>query len=309
MASMPISFSLGVVSDEIDQDLEHVCQVAVDLGLQVLELNTLWGKPADRLEPNEVARAHDLLRRYGLGIDAVSTLVFKALEIGGDPEFQRSPAFAEHMATIQRAARIARSLTDVATAPAVRIFAFRRQPMSGLGNPSPILPDGGGIPDGILLRIVRGLRLACDLAREEGVRLLLENVRSCWNNTGVNTARIVELTNRAELSILWDPANDFVSCGLPYAGGYAAVKPYMTAVHCKDARVMDPVSGLTAWMPIGQGDADMPGQIAQLLDDGFRGPVLLETHWQGDGLNREQSSRQSFAGLQAALAQRQTGAH
>ena len=302
-------FPLGVVSDEIDQDLEHVCQVAVDLGLQVLELNTLWGKPADRLEPDEVTRVHDLLRRYHLRIDAVSTLAFKALELSTEPNLRHSPQFAEHMAAIQRASGIARSLADVAITPAVRIFAFRRVPMSGLGNPSPILPDGGGIPDSMLLRIVQGLRLACDLARDEGVRLLLENVRSCWNNTGVNTARIVELTNRAELSILWDPANDFVSCGLPYATGYAAVKPYMAAVHCKDARIVDPAGGLTAWMPIGQGGADMPGQIATLLDDGFRGPVLLETHWRGDGLSREASSRQSFAGLQAAIAQRQTGAH
>ncbi len=302
-------FPLGVVSDEIDQDLEHVCQVAVDLGMQVLELNTLWEKPADRLEPDEVARAHDLLRHYGLRLDAVSTLAFKALELSVEPDLRHSPQFAEHMAAIRRAARIARTLADVAITPAVRIFAFRREPMSGLGNPSPILPDGGGIPDNVLLRIVQGLRLACDLARDEGVHLLLENVRSCWNNTGVNTARIVELTNRAELSILWDPTNDFVSCGRPYANGYAAVKPYMAAVHCKDASIVDPATGLTAWMPIGQGAADMPGQIATLLDDGFRGPVLLETHWRGDGLSREASSRQSFAGLQAAIAQRQTGAH
>lgn len=306
---MPYRFPLGVVSDEIGQDLEHVCQVAVDLGLQVLELNTVWGKPADSLDADEVARVGELLRRSGLRIDAVSTPAFKALEIGGEPDFRRSAAFAEHMATITRAAHIARALADVAITPAVRIFAFRRESMIGLGNPSPILADGGGIPDGILVRIVQGLRLACDLARQEGIRLLLENVRSCWNNTGVNTARIVELTNRAELSILWDPANDYVSCGLPYAGGYAAVRPYMAAVHCKDARIVDPASGLTAWMPIGQGEADMPGQIAQLLDDGFRGPVLLETHWRGEGLSGEQSSRQSFAGLQAALAQRQAGAH
>jgi sugar phosphate isomerase/epimerase len=306
---VPAPFPLGVVSDEVDQDLEQVCQVAVDLGMQVLELNTVWGMPADRLAPDDVRRAHDLLRRHTLRLDAVSTLAFKALELSKEPDLEHSPVFAEHMAAIQRAARIARTLADVSITPSVRIFAFRREPMAGLGNPSPILPDGGGIPDSVLLRIVHGLRLACDLARDEGVHLLLENVRSCWNNTGVNSARIVELTNRAELSILWDPANDFVSSGLPFATGYTAVKPYIAAVHCKDARIVDPATGLTAWMPIGQGDADMPGQIATLLDDGFTGPVLLETHWRGDGLTREASSRYSFAGLQATLAQRQAGAH
>jgi sugar phosphate isomerase/epimerase len=71
----------------------------------------------------------------------------------------------------------------------------------------------------------------------------------------------------------------------------------MASVHVKDARVVDWSSGLTAWMPVGGGEVDMVGQMAALRRDGFAVPLLLETHWRGEGLDREASSRHSFAGL------------
>jgi len=233
----------------------------------------------------------------------VGTLAFKALALSESPDLYESTEFAEHLETIRRAARIARALEDVSLAPAARIFAFRREPMEGLGNPWPILPDGGGVSAEMLSRIAEGLQRACDLARQEGVRLLVENVRSCWGNSGVNTARIVEAANRPELGIIWDVANDFVACGKSYHEGYQATKPSAVCVHFKDVRVVNPTTGLTAWMPVGQGAVDAVGQIADLIRDGFAGPVLLETHWRGDGLTKEESSRRSFAGLRAAIEQ------
>lgn len=295
-------FPLGVVTDEIDQDVERACRVAAELGMGIVELNNLWAKPADRLGPGEVARVRATVRRYGLRVDAVGTLAFKALELSKHPILGESEEYAEHLDAIRRATAIARELADVSLAPTVRIFSFRREPMEGLGNPSPILPDGGGLPDAVLRRIVDGLGPACDLAREHGVRLLVENVRSCWGNTGVHTARIVEAAGRPELGIIWDVANDYVSCGQGYRAGYLATKAWTAAVHCKDARVVDWSTGLTAWTAIGDGEVDVAGQLAELARDGFGGPVVLETHWRGHGLSKEASSRHSFAGLRAALA-------
>lgn len=293
--------TLGAVTDEIDSDLERACQVANELGMRVVELNNLWGKPADRLEPSEIARAREIVRGHDLRIDAVGTLAFKAVELSKNPDLRASSEFAEHLDAIRRAARIARELAAESLWPAVRIFSFRREPMQGLGNPSPIYPDGGGVSDSIIERIAEGLDLACDLALEEGVRLLVENVRSCWGNTGVNTAKIVAAVGRPELGIIWDVANDWVSCGQAYREGYLATRPYAACVHFKDAKLVDPSIGLTAWMPIGQGAVDVDGQVADLLRDAFAGPVLLETHWRGEGLTKEESSRRSFAGLAAAI--------
>jgi sugar phosphate isomerase/epimerase len=79
-------------------------------------------------------------------------------------------------------------------------------------------------------------------------------------------------------------------------------------VHFKDAKLLDPAIGLTAWAPIGEGAVDVDGQVADLLRDDFRGPVLLETHWRGEGLSGEQSSRRSFAGLVTAIDRAGTAA-
>ena len=294
--------TFGVVADELGPDLARSCQVAVELGMRAIEINEYRGKPIERLGPTEIAAVRDLAGVHGLRLDAVGTLALKALELSKNPDLDTSAEFAEHLATIRNAARVARALADVSPEPAVRIFTFRREPMVGLGNPSPILPDGGGLKPETLERIVAGLHQACDVARDEGVRLLVENVRSCWGNTGENTARIVAAANRPELRIIWDVANDWVSCGQSYRAGYLATKPYTVAIHFKDAKIVDPAIGLTAWMPIGQGAVDVDGQAVDLVRDGFTGPILLETHWRGEGLDQEESSRQSFAGLTAAFA-------
>lgn len=295
------TLTLGAVTDEIDSDLERACLVANELGMPVVELNTLWGKPVDQLEPEEVARVRAIVGAHRLKVDVIGTLAFKALELSRNPDLTTSDEFAEHLDAIRRAARIAHALADVSLAPSVRIFSFRREPMQGLGNPSPIYPDGGGVSATTLERIAEGLNRASDLARSEGVRLLVENVRSCWGNTGVNTAKIVATADRPELGIIWDVANDWVSCGQAYQEGYLATKPYTVCVHFKDARLIDPKIGLTAWMPVGEGAVDVGGQVADLIRDDFRGPVLLETHWKGEGLSKEESSRRSFAGLVAAI--------
>jgi sugar phosphate isomerase/epimerase len=179
------------------------------------------------------------------------------------------------------------------------VFAFRRSDMVGLGNPSPRLPDGGPIPEEILDRIAEALREAARRAETAGVTLVLENVRSCWANTGVNTACVLEAVDSPALRALWDPGNDYVSGGTPYPGGYEAVRPHMLHVHVKDARVADPASGRTSWEPIGEGEVDYLGQLRALLEDGYSGVISLETHWRPPSGSAESASRHSFAGLLA----------
>ena len=172
--------TFGVVADEIDSDLEQACQVARELGMRAIEINDYRGTPMDQLSPDAIAAVRDTIGEHDLRLDAVGTLALKALELGKTPDLATSVEFAEQLQTIRRAARVARELAPVSIEPAVRIFSFRREPMVGLGNPSPILPDGGGIDDATLERIVTGLHRVCDVARDEGVSLLVENVRSCW---------------------------------------------------------------------------------------------------------------------------------
>src|ERR1700694_1051916 len=130
--------TFGVVADEIDPDLERACQVAVELGMRVIEINDFRGTPIDRLDPYEIDAVRDTLESHGLRVDAVGTLSLKAFELSKNLDLATSAEFAEQLDTIRRAAKVAQALAPISLEPAVRIFSFRREPMEGLGNPSPI---------------------------------------------------------------------------------------------------------------------------------------------------------------------------
>jgi sugar phosphate isomerase/epimerase len=296
---MPLPFELGVVTDEIDQDLGNALRVAGELGIRHVELNSVWGKNVIDLDEEEVERARHLLREADVAVVAVDPPAFKACVIdalpegavAGDAEFQR------HLQMVRRGAERA----HLFGAGIVRVFSFRRRGIPGLGNPSPRLPAGGPLPDDVLERITEGLRLACRVAESANVVLGLENVRSCWGNSGENTARILARVDSPRLRAIWDPGNDYVSGGTAYPDGYEAVRPSIAHVHVKDAAVRDAASGLTSWEAIGAGEIDYPAQLRALVRDGYRGVVSLETHWRPAGGSGETASRESFAGLQRIL--------
>ena len=59
----------------------------------------------------------------------------------------------------------------------------------------------------------------------------------------------------------------------------------------------------THWERVGGGDLDFQPMLARLLVDDYPGVVVLETHWRGDGMSAEESTRASFADLRRLLPQ------
>jgi sugar phosphate isomerase/epimerase len=292
-----LPFRFGAVTDELDQDLERALVIARDLGLAAVELNSLWGRNIVELADEEVAHVERLLGEGGPHVIAIDPPCFKPCVLDHLPvgRVAEDPDVARHLGMLDRALALARRFK----APYVRVFAFRRSGIVGLGNPSPRPPEGGAIPEEMLDRVAEGLREAARRAEEAGITLVLENVRSCWANTGINTAAVLEAVDSPALRALWDPGNDFVSGGTPYPTGYEAVRPHILHVHVKDARVIDPAAGLTSWAAIGEGELDYVGQLRALLEDGYQGVVSLETHWRPENGSAEEASRHSFAGLLA----------
>lgn len=294
-----IPYRLGVITDEIDADLERALTVACELGLREVEINNLWDRNVSDLSEEGLERAERLLRAGGFSVCAVGTPAFKAILLEDVSSPEESAEFQEHLLAVQRACDLAKRWDS----PFVRIFSFRKTGMVALGNPSPRLPRGGPIPDEMLDKIAVGLRIAAEVAERAGVTLVVENVRSCWGNSCWNTARILEAANHPRLKMVWDPGNDYVSGGDPFPEGYEAAKPWMAHIHLKNAALVDAETGRTRWERIGGGDLDYGPMLSRLAADGFDGVVTLETHWRGEGLSAEESSRQSFADLVAILRQ------
>jgi sugar phosphate isomerase/epimerase len=290
-----LPFRCGAVTDELDEDLEQALRIADDMEIESVELNQLWGRNIVHLPEADVTRAEAVLEAAGARVVAIDPPCFKTCEIDNLPAGRvvEDLEVARHLALLDRALALAQRFR----APFVRVFSFRRSGMLGLGNPSPRLPGGGAIPEEVLERIAEALREAARRAEGAGVTLVLENVRSCWANTGNNTAAVVQAVDSPALGALWDPANDYVSGGIPYPEGYETVRSYIRHVHVKDASTVDRSSGLTRWEPIGDGEVDYLGQIRALMEDGYTGVVSLETHWRPADWSAERASRRSFDGL------------
>ena len=291
------AFTYSLVANEVSDDLDQSMSFAVTHGMSALELDTVWGVPIETTDAEAHARVRDALQRAGLAAAMVLSPAFKSLRLAdADPDDLASlPGWREHLDQLTAA-------MDFAVAvgcPRVRLFTGRRD--VGGDNPSPRLPDGGGLPAARLDAIRAILLDAAGRAENLGLTLCVENVRSCFGNTGRNTAAILAAVDHPSVRTIWDPANDFVSGGDDFRAGYEAVKPWMVHVHAKDATVVDPATGLTAWTAIGQGDLDWPAQIRALLDDGYSGHISLETHWHPEGRSRAQNSHDSFTGLRQAV--------
>lgn len=294
---MTYAFHLGVVADEISDDPEQAFPAARELGLHEVELQQVWGKSVADLSASVMERVRDLLARFGLRVSMIGTAFLKACRLDLIPggEFAASADFAAHMELLLRAAVAAQAFD----CPLVRTFSFRWPHMVGLGNPSPRLARGGEIPPRALDLIRKGLRIAARVAAREGLTLGLENVRSCYANTGENARAIIDAVNSPALKAVWDPANSFVSGGADYPDGYEAIRPHIAHVHIKDARVRDEATGLTSWECIGEGQVRLREELVAFARDGYAGVVSVETHWQPeDGCN---GTARTVAGLERLL--------
>jgi sugar phosphate isomerase/epimerase len=126
--------------------------------------------------------------------------------------------------------------------------------------------------------------------RAAGVEMLIENSASCWGDTGAHQA---DLARAAGVRVTWDPANCEAAGQPAYPDGYAFIRDRVAHVHCKNWR---PGVGN---VPIAEGQADMAGQIAALLVDGYAGYFCIEPHQWSDRAN---ATRINAAQLRALLA-------
>lgn len=291
-------YEFGVITDEIDSDFARACRIARELGMVYVELHELWDKAIHELTDAELAQAKAILEENGLRTHLVCGMFFRPFSLA-DVELatmESHPRFQEHMTRLERFIQIA----HLFNAPYIRTFGFTRD--VGGTNPSPRSPDGGGLSEETLAKITKGVQLACDRLAAEGLTLALENARSLYANTGGNMRRVLDAVQRPNLKIIWDPANAFVAGEEP-ALGFQQVQGHIVDVHCKDATVQDPATGLTAWARIGDGGTDWTTQLHLLAHE----PVTnftIETHWNPDGQEKAENTRQTFRRLQHIIAQR-----
>jgi sugar phosphate isomerase/epimerase len=280
-------FELSVFSDEISADLEHALAVARnDLGLDHVELRSAWRKNVMAWNARDIRDARALLEKYRLRVSSIAGPLFK-VDWPGAPVSRHSPRdqFSADYTFEQQDEVLARGLdlARVFGTPRLRCFDFWR------------LEDQAPHRAAIDAR----LRAAAAAAAKKGVTLVMENEHACNTATGAEAARTVKAVSVPGFALNWDPGNSAFLAETPFPDAYDVIpKSRIGHVHVKD--VAKKPGGGFEWMEVGKGLIDFPGQFRALARDGYRGFVVLETHWRG-GLSPEEATKRSMAGLTDAL--------
>lgn len=248
---------LGVITDEVSQDLEVAIQFAQRFGLDGLEIRSVWDRGPFEQTREDIEKIRQRSRAAGLEVCCISPPLFKC-DMG-----DRS-AYEAHLEGLKRCIDAGHRLGT----QLVRGFSFWREPgREGLE------PD--------YERIAELYQPAVEILRAEDGVIVLEPDPSVNTPNGRTIAQLVRTIGDSRVGALWDPGNIlFDEEGeTPYPDGYDALKGMVRHLHLKDA-VRE--KGQPRVVPVGEGSVDFEGQLRRLLADGYHGYLSLETHYRLD---------------------------
>ena len=280
-------FRIAVITDEISPDFDHACSVAAnDFGMEWVEVRGMWKKSLFALSPSEIDEARRILDKYKLRVTDIASPLFKAdwpgAPISKKRESQAKPdtdsVFKQQEEVLKKSIEMAKTFnTDH-----IRGFDFWR-----LDDPVPYR-------DAINAKLSEA---AAEMDKH-GMIFILENEMSCNTGTGAEAAKLLAAIPSKNFMLNWDPGNAAALGEKPFPDGWNLLpKNRIGHCHCKDT-VMKP--GGYEWAPVGKGVIDWVGQFKAFKAMGYHLTVSLETHWHG-GSSPEDSTRQSWAGMKAAL--------
>ncbi len=258
-------FKLGIFTDEVSQDFQVAVDIALEYGLDGLEIRSVWDNPPQSIGPEDRKRMKEILDGTGLEVCSIASPFFKC-DIDSDDEYK------EHIQILRNCIDLAHSFD----CRVVRGFTFWRK---------------GFLKDN-MQRIVDKFEEPVKILEAEDIALGIENEASTMIGIGRNLATFFDELNSPYVGSIWDPANCISDTEeeTPYPDGYEEIRDKMVHMHVKDAR-KDPATNEVECTPIGEGDIDFRGQFKALNEDGYEGYASLETHWRPVKLSEEELNR------------------
>jgi L-ribulose-5-phosphate 3-epimerase len=276
---------LGVLTDEVSDDLDESLDWIRDAGLRHVEIRMVNGKNAMQLNDEQLDRIRLEVERRGLFVSALASPLFKcALDPGrpvaaGDVFGQAEEDVETHFSRLRRAIDIASRLGT----NRIRIFSFWREK-----NPQMYQSEAAA-----------HLRKAANIAREHGMTLLLENEPSCNGGYASEVGALIREAHSEGLKALWDPGNEAYGGRDAFPQGYDYIKDVLGHVHLKDALVA--VDGTPQCVPIGDGAVPFVPQLEALIRDGYQGLFTIETHYIPEGGTAMDGTKLTIEGLRKLL--------
>lgn len=272
LAAKPWSLDrISFITDEASASPEDAVAFAHKYGLKWVELRAVpsaqGNRHYERLTPGELREAAQQLRTAGLKVSFFNASGIKTDIPGVKPARVPKSADWRERAQLNFDGRMDNLRVAIAAAQTfdvdkVRVFTFARAAES----------------ENVLPRVAEILGEMGELARKEGVRLLIENEASCNVGTCAEMAALIELLPEKTFGLNWDANNGQTSKERPYPEGYELLpKNRIHNVHMHGRTLLDPEKKLD-WAAI----------FAALDRDGYKGRAGLETHY-FDGTKIEKS--------------------
>ncbi len=275
---------LGVICDGISRDLKHAVDVMDEFGLEYAELQYVGEKEVGDHSAEEIREIKALLRDRGKPVSCLSRHIFAGMTTANKPGDE---LHTKHMDALKRVIDMAHELES----PLVRIMTNKKeQILWGLNG-----AEKWNVAHGAWDSLPPLIAPACDLARAEGVTLVVETGNGTMVNSNYTARKLIDdLDAKDVLKVLWDPANNCWCHERAYPDGYDEVKEgYLGHIHIKDVQVDTP-RALLEVRKMGEGQlADQFTPIAEALKaDNYTGVISFESVYHtGDG-NFENGFRQ-----------------
>ncbi|WP_299047275.1 sugar phosphate isomerase/epimerase family protein [uncultured Tateyamaria sp.] len=260
---------LGVICDGISRDLAHAVDVMDEFDLTYAELQFVGDTEVGDHSAQDIRGIDRLLRDRGKPVSCLSRHIFAGTTSANRPG---DALHTQHMDALKRVIDMA----HVVGSPLVRIMTQKKEQILWGRNGAETWNVAHGAWDTMAPMIAP----AVELARAEGITLVVETGNGTMVNSNYTAARLIdELDAKDALKVLWDPANNCWCHELAFPDGYDAVRDgYLGHVHIKDVKVDTPRATLEVRkMGTGQLGPLFQPMADALRADGYDGVISFES--------------------------------
>lgn len=243
---MAYPFKLGVITDEVSQNIFEAAEFAGRHELDCLEVRSVNGHGPFEYTEEDIEDIISASTAYALPICAVSSPLFKC-------DFSDRDTVKAHLHRFEACAVMAKRIG----AELIRGFDFWES----------------GVPLEARAAVYDGIAGICE---QYGVVCVIESDPSVHSNTPHKLVPLIEKINEPYVKALYDPGNEIWVTGKTDTAAYDTLAPHIAHVHIKDGTVTE--NGPQA-VKIGTGLADFETIFKKLIADGYTGAVVLETHY------------------------------
>ena len=274
---------LGVICDGISRDLKHALTVMDEYDLKFAELQFVWDKEIGDHDRAETRVIKQLLREHGKNVSCLSRHLFAGTTVENKPNDQ---LHLKHMDYLKRVIQLAHEMDS----PLVRIMSPKKETIVWGENGAEVW----NVAKGAWRRTIDLLSPAVDIARSEGITLVVETGNGTMINSAYMARRIIDEMDASDaLQVLWDPANCCWCHEIAYPNAFDEIRGgYLGHIHIKDVYVDTPRSMLKV-REFGKGQlGEAYRKIgALLIQDGFEGVVSFESVFHPGDLSFEHGFR------------------